>query len=311
MNHARPIPRLSPRATRRHHVMARHHSGLAAGSSTTGARLSRSASMLVFAALLLLGLTPAHAQLATTSGLTIEDSPTLGAGNTEFSMVYSDCVPDGSFGIIIAPGTDYSMRWQSFALGAVVGLADGVDLLAETHYCINSRSGPASARVEGPGDLRTGVKAALWSSRERNETTLAWIGALGIPLRRAHDDEELSPASSAMGMDQLLVLSHAAMRYAGTLQAGVHYGYDTGEGTQTLLHVAAGGGYQVSSRIQPRIEMHAEQSLRGGSPAISATAGAVVTLAEHLRLDLGLQIATVGETAWRERTLVIRLVFAP
>lgn len=254
--------------------------------------------------------TELRAQTAFTSGLTLEDAPTLGAGNGEFSTTYSDRVPDGSYGIILAPGANYSRRWQCLAFGAVVGLRDGIDLVSELRYCSNTRRGTDAARVEGIGDLRFGLKLALWESG--TGTSLAWLNNLGLPVLPAHADDELSTNSRSMGTDQLLVLSHLTGPVGASLQGGVHYGYDAGEGADLLMHLAVGAGYQLGERLQPRIELHAERSVRGrDAAAFSATAGLLYALGERLRLDVGLQIAAHGEAAWRDRTFVARLVVAP
>lgn len=264
-----------------------------------------------FLALFVFGLSATlEAQTIFTSGLTLEDAPTLGAGNSEFSAAYSDRVPDGSYGIILAPGDDYSRRWQCLAFGAVVGLRDGIDLVSEFRYCSNSRRGTDAARVEGIGDLRFGLKLGVWEPGAG--TSLAWVNSLSLPVRPAHADDELSATSRTMGTDQILVLSHMAARIGASLQGGLHYGYDAGEGAELLLHVAVGAGYQLGERLQPRIELHAEQPLRGtDAAAISATAGVLYALGERLRLDIGLQVAAHGESAWRDRTFVARLVVTP
>ena len=224
-------------------------------------------------------------------------------------MCSSD-LPDGSYGIILAPGENYSRRWQCLAFAAVVGLRDGIDLASELRYCSNTRRGTEAARVQGIGDLRFGIKLGLWE--HGTVTTLAWVNSLSLPLRPAHSDDELSTSSRTMGTDQLLVLSHLAGRVAASVQGGVHYGYDAGEGAELLLHLGIGAGYQLGERFQPRIEVHMEESMRGAdATAFSASAGVLYALSERLRLDVGLQIAAHGGDAWRDRTFVARLVVAP
>ena len=252
---------------------------------------------------------PLRAQEASTSGIMLEDSPTLGAGGAEFSSTYSDHLPDGSFGIIVVPDGDYRVRRQCYAFGAAFGLRDGIDLLTEVQYCANSRGEPAPARVSGFGDLRMGLKVALW--QPGTATSISWINAVTLPVLRAHPDEELSPGSRAMGTDQLLVFSHAAAAASATLQAGLHYGYDAGAGPEAILHLACGGGVQLTGALQPRLELHAERSLRTGGFSMAATAGAILSLSEILRLDVGLQCVAGGAAAWREHTLLARCVVTP
>ncbi|MCZ7556009.1 MAG: hypothetical protein M5R41_06365 [Bacteroidia bacterium] len=244
-----------------------------------------------------------HAQDAGTAGLMVEDSRLLGAGTLELSTLYADRVLHGSFGLIVLPADGYAERSQVLSAGAAYGVTEHIDIMGELQWCAEYCAGAPREYSSGFGDLRMGMKMQLYEGA--GDWNLSWVPSVSVPLEAAE--------GVAFGMDQLLVASVAARRVAGTLQAGVHYGYTRSPDPDLHLHVAGGIGYQLSAFIQPRVEAHFESAPGHGAEHNAATLmlGAVLAPTERLRLDVGVHTLAVGEQSWKDRTVLLRLVFAP
>ncbi len=249
-----------------------------------------------------------HAQDTGTAGLMIEDSRLLGGGVLELSTTYADRVLHGSYGLIFVPPSGYSERSQALVAGVAYGLTGRIDIIGEIEWCADYCAGAPREYDAGFGDLRLGMKMQLWEGSEA--WNLSWVPSFSLPSigRRSADDE-----AAMLGMDQLIVVSGTAGKFATTVQSGVHYGYSSSPDPDLHLHLAGGFGYQLSGLIQPRLEVHFESAPGHGSGYNAATlmAGAVFTPTEQLRLDIGLHALALGEHAWRDRTLLVRLVLAP
>jgi hypothetical protein len=248
-----------------------------------------------------------HAQDAGTAGLMIEDSRLLGGGVLELSTAYADRVLHGSYGLIFIPSSGYSERSQALLAGIAFGLNERIDIIGEIEWCSDYCAGAPREYDAGFGDLRLGMKMQLWEASEA--WNLSWVSSFSLPFIGRGSGE----GAAKFGMDQLIVVSGTAGRFATTVQTGVHYGYSSSPDPDLHLHLAGGFGYQLSGLIQPRLEVHFESAPGHGSGYNAATfmAGAVFTPTEQLRLDIGLHALALGEHAWRDRTMLVRLVLAP
>ncbi len=222
----------------------------------------------------------------------VDDALTTGAAVSELELTfaYSELVPRSRTHEVISD--------EAVLAGIVTfthGFAPRLDLAVST-FGVSLREGGGS-ESRGWGDLFADVK---WRFHGNGADGLqvAYRPGLSIPVGKTDQDNAQSPGFGFWAMSQALLVTILEGRWVVGIETGFLLPLGDSGGTRGLGFGSVGGGYQVTRRLKPELELNYLRDFTSGDvdgEILAITAGLIVNSSPTTRIDLGVRHEIWGE----------------
>ena len=261
-----------------------------------------------------LGSTPdvAEAPEREHAKLNTEDASPVDPGHFEFELAYS----------FTQAGRQFDNRWDTtrrrytrehaFELGLTYGLVENLDIGLGMGYAdlYDRDSDPRDGG--GLTDLTLGAKWRFYHN-ERLKLEVAYLPGVTIPAGNRSDGNRIGPSQEFWSFDQRISVSKDFLK-RWTMNADFGFSLPFGEKRREArgtFDANAAVGYQLLDWIQPEVEVnYAHDTVRAEPDAdvIAVTVGVILPIAEHWRIDAGVQQVVSARNADKSTSASIALV---
>jgi len=271
-----------------------------------------------------LGSTPdvAEAPEREHAKLNTEDASPVDPGHFEFELAYS----------FTQAGRQFDNRWDTtrrrytrehaFEIGLTCGIVENLDAgvgigLVDVYDRDNdhyeddeNHTGPHYGT--GISDVAVSAKWRFYHN-ERLKLEVAYLPGVTIPAGNRSDGNRIGPSQEFWSFDQRISVSKDFLK-RWTMNADFGFSLPFGEKRREArgtFDANAAVGYQLLDWIQPEVEVnYAHDTVRAEPDAdvIAVTVGVILPIAEHWRIDAGVQQVVSARNADKSTSASIALV---
>ncbi len=241
-----------------------------------------------------------------TAKLVTKDAPTVDSGDLQLETGYTYASADRQYdndGNRMRRG---DLEGQIFTVVLTRGLRDGLDAAVELSWrdLIEDED---DALGSGIGNITIKAKWRIHQSRTHG-VSISWLPGLTAFVEGDAAGERVAPGQAYWSINNLLAITAVGERFNLSFDAGlsIPFGNDRDSARGDFVSDVA-IGYQLNTWFQPTAELnYAYSSLSGefDSRNLVFSAGAIMNVAESLRLDLGVSQVIDGRNANRSTSYI-------
>ncbi len=190
-------------------------------------------------------------------------------------------------------------------LSLTAGVADNLDVAVSSGYKwlrdkdndYDGDGNPGPMAGEGAGDLDVSARYRFIQN-EAYHLDVAYIGGFTIPTGTRNGEAHLGASQEFWSFNQTVVASKDWGRWTANIDAGFSLPIGDRKGAaRGTFNADLASGYQLLPWLQPELELnycHDFVSAADDSEVLAVTAGMVMPINQHLRVNAGIQQAFWG-----------------
>jgi hypothetical protein len=234
-----------------------------------------------------------------TAKFVTEDAFPVDAGSTELEFAYQYVTADSVFdnnGNVSVRG---DLSGQIITAKASHGIGEGLDVSVQVAWrdMIEDADNQIS---DGIGNVTVSAKWMFYQNSEKG-LAVGWVPGFTAPIAGDAVSEKLTPGQDYWSVNNLLVLTYVVDAF--NLNVDIGHFLPVGDNRDEQRDEFIGDiavGWQLNSWMQLAAELnfgHATVSRGNGSVNRALTVGAVMTVDDSMRLDIGQQTVEGGRNA--------------